>query len=64
MRPPIACSGDMYATLPLRTPTSVSVDDSAAFAMPKSTSFVCPSYVTKMLWGLMSRWMISSGRPS
>ncbi|CAM4044273.1 hypothetical protein COSO111634_31930 [Corallococcus soli] len=38
---PRACSGDMYANLPLSTPGLVSV--LPAFAMPKSVSFTAPS---------------------
>ena len=49
MGAPVACSGDMYATFPLRIPTSVSVELSAALAMPKSTTLVVPSYVTNRL---------------
>ena len=40
---PRTCSGLMYAYLPLRVPASVSLTRIAAFAMPKSTSLVCPS---------------------
>ena len=58
------CSGAMYATLPLSTPVRVSDDEFIAFAMPKSTIFTCPSYVTNTLWGLMSRCTTSSGVPS
>ena len=61
---PRACSGAMYASLPLRMPVSVSVTLTAAFAMPKSTSFTVPSKVTRMFCGLTSRWTISSGTPS
>ena len=42
-RSPRACSGAMYATLPLSTPVRVSDDEFSALAMPKSTTFTRPS---------------------
>jgi len=48
----------------LSSPASVTVAFSRALAMPKSTTFVMPSYVTKMFCGLMSRCVICSGVPS
>ncbi len=34
-----------------------------AFAIPKSVSFTSPCSLTRMLWGLMSRWTMPSGLP-
>jgi len=42
-RSPRACSGAMYATLPLMTPSPVSVTRFFALARPKSMIFGCPS---------------------
>ncbi len=58
----MACSGDMYLTLPLMTPVLVWTRDSVAFAMPKSHSFTSPVYATMMFDGDTSRWTIRSGR--
>ena len=38
-----ACSGDMYDTLPLRTPVRVFAMLVVAFAIPKSSSLTPPS---------------------
>ena len=49
-RSPRACSGAMYASLPFTVPTCVGAEpESFAFAIPKSTTFTSPEYVTKML---------------
>ena len=37
-------------------PGSVSADSASARAIPKSATFTRPSWVTRMLPGLMSRW--------
>ncbi len=60
---PADCSGDMYEYLPLSTPERVTVAWSAAFAMPKSTTFTPPSKVTRMFCGETSRWTMPSGLP-
>ena len=54
----------MYATRPLSTPVFVSSDESTDLAMPKSSTFACPSNVTNTLSGLTSRWTMPSGWPS
>ena len=69
---PLACSGDMYAAVPMITPAVVAPDDnvgewvrsaanaarsSIAFANPKSSTLTTPSAATLMLAGLRSRWM-------
>jgi hypothetical protein len=41
--PSLACSGAMYDTLPLSTPLCVSLTLSDPLAMPKSSTFTCPS---------------------
>ena len=61
---PRACSGDMYATLPLMTPAAVCSRLRWALAMPKSASLTSPSPLRSTLFGLMSRWTIPSGLPS
>ena len=62
---PSACSGDMYAGVPITTPAEVrctSRPEAVSLAMPKSTTLTrsrCPfSSTRKTLSGLMSRWMI------
>ena len=55
---PSACSGDMYAEVPSTVAVCVSEWLSSARAIPKSSTFTCPSGVTMMLPGLMSRWTI------
>ena len=40
---PSACSGDMYAILPLTSPVRVSCPPVSNFATPKSRIFTCPS---------------------
>ena len=62
--PPSACSGDMYATLPLMTPAAVCSRLRCALAMPKSVSLISPWSLISTLFGLMSRWTIPSGLPS
>ena len=59
-----ACSGDMYAGVPIDVPICVSVPPGAsaraalsAFAMPKSVTTAEPP-VRSTLSGLMSRWTI------
>ena len=64
MTPPIACSGDMYATLPLMTPAAVCSRLRWALAMPKSVSLTSPWSLMSTLFGLMSRWTMPSGLPS
>ena len=59
-----ACSGAMYATLPLSCPVRVTARRDAARAMPKSVMRETPSTLTRMLCGDTSRWTISSERPS
>ena len=67
---PRACSGDIYAAVPMITPiwvaAAVSVGDwdgspsglgSSALANPKSSTFTVPSSLTFTLAGLRSRWM-------
>ena len=61
---PRACSGDMYEIFPLSVPVRVLTVLVAAFATPKSTSFVAPSYDTSTFDGDTSRWTISSSVPS
>ncbi len=58
---PAACSGDMYANLPLTTPSSSCTW--RARAMPKSTSFTIPSHETRMFCGETSRWTMPSASP-
>ena len=72
-RRPVACSGAMYAAVPMIVPTwvarAVSVGEviafaldappgSIAFANPKSSTFTVPSGRTLMFAGFRSRWMI------
>ena len=53
----------MYWILPLSTPELVSLPTrDRAFAIPKSMSFAIPLVLTRMLWGLTSRWTISRAR--
>ena len=52
---PRACSGDMYATLPLMTPAAVCSRLRWALAMPKSASLTSPWSLMSTLFGLMSR---------
>ena len=59
---PRACSGDMYAYLPLMTPSSSST--SRARAIPKSTIFTLPSHDRRMFWGDTSRCTMPSGWPN
>ena len=67
---PLACSGDMYAAVPMITPicvaAAVSVGDcdgspvgfgSSAFANPKSSTLTVPSSRTLMFAGFKSRWI-------
>ena len=67
---PRACSGDIYAAVPMITPIcvapAVSVGDcdgspsglgSSAFARPKSNTLTVPSSRTLMFAGLRSRWI-------
>ena len=60
---PCTCSGDMYASLPLSVPARVLDMRDVNFAIPKSTTFVVPSYVTKRLCGVTSRWIRFSFSP-
>ncbi len=58
-------SGKDFAQMLTPRPNVVVWDDeSAAFAMPKSTSLASPAYVMMMLWGETSRWTTLSGVPS
>ncbi len=59
---PAACSGAMYAGVPIEVPTCVSVAPPTpvraalmAFAMPKSVTTAVPPE-SSTLSGLMSRW--------
>ena len=61
---PIACSGDMYLTLPLITPVLVCEREPDAFAMPKSHSLTSPLYESKTFDGDTSRCTIFSEFPS
>ena len=61
---PDACSGDMYAGVPMAMPICVRASPCpsvraafTALAMPKSAT-VAASPVSRMLSGLISRWMI------
>ena len=56
-RSPAACSGLMYAAVPIEAPVAVrcSPPPASARAMPKSATSTCPS-ASSMLSGLMSRW--------
>ncbi len=54
---PRTCSGDMYPVVPFTTPTCVCPRPSRALAMPKSSSFTTPSYVTITFFCATSRWM-------
>ena len=61
---PRACSGDMYGTLPLSWPLSVSSPGRASLlAMPKSTTFTSPVNVTMTFCGDTSRCTMLSGAP-
>ena len=67
---PQACSGDMYAAVPMIMPACVisavavaaslmrsgDEDTAAAFASPKSSTLTCPPGVILMLAGFRSRW--------
>ena len=55
---PIACSGDMYGAVPSTDAVWVRLTPSVVRAIPKSSTLTCPSGVTMMLPGLMSRWTI------
>ncbi len=57
-RRPDACSGDMYATVPITSPSCVSVSASMRRAMPKSMTLTCPSLASITFCGLTSRWMM------
>ena len=54
---PSACSGDRYRGVPIVAPARVSRLVSCSLAMPKSISTARPEASTRMLLGLMSRWM-------
>ena len=62
--PPRACSGDMYATVPITTPGVVArlrvspLDDSSVrtFAIPKSRILTTLSRVMNTFSGFRSRW--------
>ena len=60
---PRHCSGDMYASLPLMTPTWVRTSRSLHLAIPKSMSLGTPSYESKMFCGETSRCTMPRGRP-
>ena len=61
---PQACSGDMYWSFPLSAPICVWLAFDTALAMPKSTSLMSPSEVSRMFCGETSRWTRPSSRPS
>ena len=61
--PPRACSGAMYASLPLSCPARVVERRAAARATPKSVMRATPSTPTRMFCGETSRWTICSGSP-
>ncbi len=54
--PPLACSGDMYAGLPLMMCDAVAALWARALAMPKSDTLIAPSHDTSTLCGDTSRW--------
>ena len=58
---PRACSGDMYAVFPLRTPGSSL--KSVAAAMPKSATFTAPSKLNKIFCGETSRCTMERALP-
>ncbi len=60
---PTACSGAMYAILPLSWPARVADRRLAARATPKSVMRVMPSTPTRMFCGETSRCTSSSGLP-
>jgi hypothetical protein len=53
---PFACSGDMYAGLPLMNTDAVASLAARAFAMPKSETLTAPSHDSSTLCGDTSRW--------
>ncbi len=55
---PEACSGLTYCAVPSTVPVMVMREPSRARAMPKSVTLMIPVSVTRMLPGLMSRWMM------
>ena len=63
-RSPRACSGDMYESLPLMVPATVSFVDRSLRATPKSMTFTSPSREIMMFCGERSRWTTPSGLPS
>ncbi len=54
-RSPRACSGARYAGLPLIVPSHVTTSESAALAMPKSTTLTAPPRVRITFCGVASR---------
>ena len=55
---PEATSGARYAGDPVTRPVWVSEASASARAIPKSVSFTSPAWLTSMLDGLTSRWMM------
>ena len=53
---PLACSGLMYAGLPLMNTDAVASLAARAFAMPKSDTLIEPSHDSSTLCGDTSRW--------
>ena len=54
---PVACSGAMYAMVPTTPPVWVIPLSPESRATPRSVTRACPSSSTRMLAGLMSRWI-------
>ena len=52
----VACSGDMYAGVPMTLPVCVRRVIWLVFEMPKSATFTAPARVTITFCGLTSRW--------
>jgi hypothetical protein len=63
--PPRICSGAAYSGVIKRSPVRVTgivrgeALSPSSFAMPKSSSLIVPSGVTRMFDGLRSRWTTS-----
>ena len=52
-----ACSGDKYSAVPITIPAFVNVASFRIRTIPKSVNLAVPSFVTRILLGLMSRCM-------
>ena len=60
---PLACSGDMYAGVPLTSSDAVALLALRAFAIPKSETFTAPCHDRRTLCGETSRWTRPCGSP-